>query len=158
MEIMKPRTDVQTAVAGALVASALVSGWFMGGARAQDTIRKEFIGQNRLFSQAVVVRSGGVKTIYIAGQVGDGDDLKTQMNGAYQNVVKRLAEAGAKPEDLVQTTFYIVDYKPEHIGVWRETLPKVLPHANLPTAALIGVQSLAGGKLFEIEAIAVAKE
>jgi enamine deaminase RidA (YjgF/YER057c/UK114 family) len=33
-----------------------------------------------------------------------------------------------------------------------------LPHPNPPTAALIGVQSLAGGKLFEIEAIAIARE
>ena len=156
------RTFVNSAVIIALLGAVLAGGWFFTTAAAQpstETLRREFIGKRPSFSQAVIVRTGRVKTIYIAGTTGTGDDLRTQMIGAYQNLVKRLGEAGAKPEDLVHTTAFVVNYKPDDFALWQEAVTKVLSHPNLPAATLVGVHSLASARLlFEVEAIAVAGE
>lgn len=41
-------------------------------------IEKEYLEPNEGFSQTVVVKTGNFKTIYISGQIGDGDDLEAQ--------------------------------------------------------------------------------
>jgi enamine deaminase RidA (YjgF/YER057c/UK114 family) len=157
-----PRTLVNSAVIIVLLGTVLASGWFLQSATAQpstETLKREFIGKRTSFSQAVIVRTGRLKTIYIAGTTGTGDDLKTQMIAAYQNLVKRLGESGAKPEDLVQTTAFVVNYKPDDFALWQEAVRKVLSHPNLPAATLVGVHSLASARLlFEVEAIAVTGE
>jgi len=125
------------------------------------TVRREFIGPSSLFTQAVVVRGGGVRTIYLSGQVGKaGTDLKTQITDAYQNLLKQLAAAGGAKEDLVKVTVYIVNYQPEHLAVWRDSmLPLITQAGRMPANTLIGVQALAiEGLLVEVEAIAVAAD
>ena len=67
------------------------------------------------FTQAVTVESNGVKTIYVAGQVGESADLKNQSIEAFANLKKRLAAAGATPDDVVKIDKYIVEYSPEKV-------------------------------------------
>ena len=63
------------------------------------------IGPSRGFSQAVVARHGAIKTIWIAGQVGRGDDLMTQTEVVLDSVSQRLAEAGATMDDVVTVSY-----------------------------------------------------
>ena len=56
------------------------------------------------------------RQVFVAGQVGwnarqeiVSDDFVAQVEQALQNVVEILAEAEARPEDLVRLTWYITD-------------------------------------------------
>ena len=49
------------------------------------------IGPSRGFSQAVVARHGAVKTIWVSGQIGRGDDLTAQTSFVFDRVSQRLA-------------------------------------------------------------------
>jgi len=101
--------------------------------------------------------------VYIAGQVAfDADgrvvgpgDLRTQTEQVFKNLVRALAAAGARVEDLVKITVFVVNYKPADSEVIREVRSRFL--ANPPPAStLVGVQSLVVPELMiEIEAIAV---
>src|SRR5262245_38916363 len=90
-----------------LLATLLVgSGWLFGVLHAQNnakSARKDFVNPTPgRFSGAVAVYSGGVKTIYVSGHTGRGDDLKSQALAAYQSLVKELQAAGAGPEDVIK--------------------------------------------------------
>ncbi len=148
----------------AIVAASLATAALPTPANAQSggpALSREFIGPTSLFTQAVVVRGGGIRTIYLSGQVGKaGTDMKTQITDAYQNLLKQLAAAGGAKEDIVKVTVFIVNYKPEHLGVWRDSmLPLMTQAGKMPANSLIGVQALAvEGLLVEVEAIAVAAD
>jgi enamine deaminase RidA (YjgF/YER057c/UK114 family) len=77
---------------------------------------KEFLNPHDLpdwrpaFSQVVIVKAGGVRTIYVAGQVsvnaerrlvGSGD-LKSQAEQAFGNLTRALAAAGSSTADVVK--------------------------------------------------------
>ncbi len=56
------------------------------------------------------------RQVFVAGQVGwnerkqlVSDDLIAQIEQALKNVVEILAEAQARPEDLVRLTWYVID-------------------------------------------------
>ena len=75
------------------------------------------IGPSRGFSQAVVERHGAVKTIWVSGQTGRGDDLTAQTSFVFERVSQRLADAGAAMADVVKINTYIVNFDPEqHMG------------------------------------------
>jgi enamine deaminase RidA (YjgF/YER057c/UK114 family) len=149
----------------AVVCAVAVLGveWRLGNnsiaAQTPPAFTKEFVDKQDGFTRVIVVRSGGIRTIYLSGNVGTGDDLKTQMTGAYQSIVNRLASVGAKPSDIVKTTAYVVNLKPQDYRLWRNTVTEVLKGTELPTAVLAGVQALAAPSvLFEVDAIAVTKD
>jgi enamine deaminase RidA (YjgF/YER057c/UK114 family) len=76
--------------------------------RRARSLKKDFINPTRgRFSGAVVVYGNGVKTIYVSGHTGRGEDLKAQALAAYQGVARELAAAGATPEDVVKLNTYI---------------------------------------------------
>jgi enamine deaminase RidA (YjgF/YER057c/UK114 family) len=114
------------------------------------------------FSQAVV--SQGSKTVHCAGQtawdkdmnfVGEGD-LARQMKQALHNVRCALAAAGAKPQDVVRATTYVVDYGPDKIEIVTGALAEFFGVGHLPASTLVGVQALALPEfMVEIEVTAV---
>lgn len=129
----------------------------------------EFINPPELgptFGWTHVVASTGGKTIYISGQtaidgqgqiVGKGD-LKAQAEQAWENVRIALAAAGATMQDLVKTTLFVVNFKPEQLPVLREVRGRYVSADKPPASTLIGVTALAVPEwLIEIEAVAVVE-
>jgi enamine deaminase RidA (YjgF/YER057c/UK114 family) len=117
--------------------------------------------QNPAFAQVVV--ASGARTIYTSGQVsvderGDlvgAGDLAAQTAQAMRNLGLALAAAGASYGDIVKTTTYVANYKPEHRAIISEA-KKPFFKGEPPASALIGVSALALAEwLVEIEAVAV---
>ena len=147
----------------ASIAVALAAGWSAGSLHAQTdtkTLKKDFINPTRgRFSGAVVVHANGVKMIYVSGHTGRGDDLKTQAVAAYEGVVRELAAAGAKPEDVVKLNTYIANYTPDDRAAYDEAKRKVFAQDDLPASTMVGVQSLVSPQnRIEVEAVAMIKE
>jgi len=85
--------------------------------------------------------------------VGPGD-LTAQAEQVLANLGVALADAGARPEDVVRTTVYVVTTEREDLGiVWDAVQASGLARAasTLLGVALLGYE----GQLVEIEATAV---
>ena len=121
-----------------------------------NTATKEFIHGNGHFSKAVTVSANNVKTIYISGLTGDGDNLEAQTRSTFANIKIELEAAGASLKDIVKINTYIVNYKPEDIEVFRKVRKEILGEKDMPASTVVGVQALAvTDKTIEIEVIAV---
>ncbi len=109
------------------------------------------------FSGAVAVTAHGVRTVYVAGQVGDGETLAEQTATVWGRVGTRLAEAGASLGDLIKATTYIVDFDPEtDLAEYRAGREQALTLADMPASTLLGVPALAAEQFrIEIDGIAV---
>lgn len=104
------------------------------------------------------------RQVFVAGQIGwnaeasfDSDDLVDQTRQALRNIVRVLAEAGARPEHIVRLTWYVVDKRDymarnADIGkVYREILGR-----HYPAMTLVQVAALLEDRAkVEIEATAV---
>lgn len=120
-------------------------------------IEKQYIEPNEGFSQAVVVRTGISKTIYISGQIGDGENQEAQTIACFKNIEKQLSNCNATFKDVVKMNTYIVNFNPEiDLPIFRKIRSQYLGDCNFPASTLVGVTVL-GNKnwLIEIEAIAV---
>jgi enamine deaminase RidA (YjgF/YER057c/UK114 family) len=133
-------------------------------------MEKKFINPAELpkweqsFSQVVVVESGGIRTVYMSGQVsvdrdnriiGEGD-LKAQAEQAFQNLKRALAAAGVTTTDVVKVHIYVKHYQPADAGIIREAYRSVFRQQPLPASTWLGVETLAlDGLLIEVEAVAV---
>ena len=122
-------------------------------------IEKEYLEPNEGFSQTVVVKAGNFKTIYISGQIGNGEDLEAQTIATFQNLEKQLTNCNATFKDVVKMNTYIVKFNPEvDLPVFRKIRKEFLGDENYPASTLIGVESLGRKEwLIEIEAIAVVE-
>jgi enamine deaminase RidA (YjgF/YER057c/UK114 family) len=119
-------------------------------------IEKTYIDTHNGYSEAVVVQSAGIKTIYISGQVGEGADLEAQMRSALGKLMNLLADQGSSMDDVVKMNTYIVDYGPESLEVFRGVRKELMGEADMPASTLVGVAALALPEwLIEIEAVAV---
>ena len=121
-------------------------------------INPDGLHKNPAFSQAVVAEGG--KTIYIGGQNGilpngamAGDNLASQTEQAYRNIIEILKTVGASQENVVKQTIYVA--KGQDIREGYAATQKVW--GNFPTAiSFVFVDSLGvPGALVEIEAVAV---
>lgn len=121
-------------------------------------INPDTLYESPAFSQGVVAEGG--KTIYVGGQDGilpdgtlAGDDLASQTEQAYKNVIEVLKAAGASQGDVAKLTICVV--KGQNIQNGFAAAQKVW--GNFPTAVtVLVVDSLAvPGALVEVEAIAV---
>jgi 2-iminobutanoate/2-iminopropanoate deaminase len=121
-------------------------------------VNPEGLHKNPAFSQAVTVEGG--KTIYIGGQNGvlpdgtmAGDDLASQTEQAYLNMIEILKTVGASQKNVVKQTIYVA--KGQNIQEGFAATKKVW--GNFPTAiSFVFVESLGVPKaLVEIDAIAV---
>jgi enamine deaminase RidA (YjgF/YER057c/UK114 family) len=104
------------------------------------------------------------RLIFVAGQIGwtaearfESDDLVDQARQALRNIVRVLAEAGARPEHIVRLTWYVVDKRDymarnAELGkVYREILGR-----HYPAMTLVQVAALLEDRAkVEIEATAV---
>jgi len=106
----------------------------------------------------------GGRLVFVAGQVpldelGElvgRDDPLAQARQCLRNLAACLAEAGARPEDAVRTTVYVVATERASLGqVWRELLGSELGAVLRTPATLVGVERLGyDGQLVEIECTA----
>ena len=110
------------------------------------------------FAHAVVAAPG--RTVYLGGQIGDGDTIAEQFAGAARNVVIALRAAGAEPHHLVSLTIFatdVEDYRRElgPIGAaYREHFGK-----HYPAMALFEVSALfEAGALVELVGVAVVPD
>lgn len=139
-------------------------------AQASKKVQREYLNPPTMpksapaYSQAIAVRGG--RTVYVAGQVGvnlQGElvgrgDLRAQLAQAFQNLGAALTAAGAKPQDVVKMTYYVVNYAPDQLPLIREVRNQFFPGENRPASTLVGVAGLyQEGVLVEIEAIAVTE-
>jgi len=91
------------------------------------------------FSHAIA--SG--RTVYLAGQIGEGATLAEQFDGAAANLVTALAAAGGSPEDLASLQVFVTDvaeYRASlrELGqVWRNRFGR-----HYPAMGLFGVTEL----------------
>jgi enamine deaminase RidA (YjgF/YER057c/UK114 family) len=104
------------------------------------------------FSHAVVAGS----TAYLAGQVGDGETLVDQFDGAAANLVTALRAAGGDVTDLVSLQVFVVD-----VPAYRAALPEIgkawQRHfgKHYPAMGLFGVTELFSPEL-KVELMGVA--
>src|SRR5713226_5025438 len=111
-------------------------------------MEKEFLNPldlpnwQQAFSQLVIVKAGGVRTIYVAGQVsvdqqknliGVGD-LAAQAEQAFRNLTRALAAAGASTADAVKVNIYVKHYQPVDAAIVGEAFRRAFPHRNLPVS------------------------
>jgi enamine deaminase RidA (YjgF/YER057c/UK114 family) len=113
------------------------------------------------FAQVLVAT--GARTVYTSGQVSIDEqgkligagDLAAQTTQAMKNLGLALEAAGATFADIVKTTTFVVNYRPELRTVITDA-KKPFWAGKPPTSALIGVSALAVPEwLIEIEAVAV---
>ena len=111
------------------------------------------------FTQVVTTTHDGVKTIFLSGQVGQGDTLREHVESAFAGVVRRLEQAGATPEDVVKVRIFVKDFEPAQYPVVAEVRLATFPEGHWPASTMIGVRELFAETLrVEIEAIAVVAE
>lgn len=119
-------------------------------------IEKQYLEPNEGFSQAVVVRTGTCKTIYISGQIGDGKNLEAQTIACFKNIEKQLSNCNATFKDVVKMNTYIVNFNPEmDLPIFRKIRTKFLGDCDFPASTLVGV-SILGNKNWQIEIEAIA--
>ena len=119
-------------------------------------LEREFIDPAGGFTQVVTVSDRGVKTIYVSGQVGRGDDLRAHVETAFQGVVRRLESAGASASDVVKIRIFVKDFDPGEYSIIREARLRMFPEDSWPASTMVGVQSLFLEQFrVEIEAVAV---
>nr|WP_299343480.1 Rid family hydrolase [Allomuricauda sp.] len=124
-----------------------------------NTVTKTYIDPHNGYSEAVAVETGNVKTLYISGQVGEGEDFEAQFRDALSKLFKTLEASGATFDDVVKYNTYIVDYKPEYLDAFRKVRKELLGDTEMPASTLVGVQALGLPEWgVEIEAIAVVQK
>jgi enamine deaminase RidA (YjgF/YER057c/UK114 family) len=93
------------------------------------------------YAHAVVAAPG--RTVYLGGQVGEGETIAEQLDAAASNLVAALRAAGGEPDDLVSLVVYatdVEDYRASlhELGkVWRRHFGR-----RYPAMALVGVSAL----------------
>lgn len=124
-----------------------------------NTFSKEYINPNEGFTQTVVVTTGNIKTLYISGQIGEGENLEEQTITTFKNLEQELKNGKASFKDVVKMNTYIVNFKPEiDLPIFRKVRKDFLDDENYPASTLVGIQALGKKEwLIEIEAIAVVE-
>lgn len=135
-------------------------------------MEKTFINPNathnmpQFFSQAVQVRDGATRTIWISGQVSADasgrlvgpDDLAAQSAQVFRNLSAVLDASGATPADVVKINAFVVGLDGRKSAVIGAEMLKLFPGPDQPASTWVGVASLLGkGYLLEVEAIAVVR-
>ncbi len=111
------------------------------------------------FTHVVTVSDRGVKTVYVSGQVGRGDDYRMHVESAFSSVVRRLQQAGATVNDVVKMRAFVKNLAPDLYGPLAEVRRQTFPEGSWPASTVAGVQALAlDSLLVEVEVVAVVAE
>ncbi|NNC35434.1 MAG: RidA family protein, partial [Croceitalea sp.] len=124
-----------------------------------QALSKTFIEPHNGYSEAVVVSQGDLTTIYVSGQVGEGDSFEAQFRDAIGKLKKTLSQSGATFKDVVKMNTYIVDYTPEMLPAFRAVRKELLGDSEMPASTLIGVAALGlDSWKVEIDVVAVIEK
>ena len=116
------------------------------------------------FSQVAVIEKNGIKTIYVAGQVGvdrhknlvGNGELRGQLKQTFSNLQTALESVDATMANIVKMNIYVVNYQPSDAEAIGEVIREHFRMGQLPAMSLIGVQALAEERfLVEVDAEAV---
>ena len=119
----------------------------------------EYIDPAGGFTQVVAVTDRGVKTVYVSGQVGQGDDFRTQVESAFSRVVRRLEQAGASAHDVVKMRAFVKNMASDRYRTVADVRRQTFPEGSWPASTVAGVQALAREPLqVEVEVVAVVAE
>lgn len=106
-----------------------------------------------------VIAPGGARIAYISGQGGQDStgglspDFAVQVKQAYANLASALDALGAKPEQVVKLTVFVVDHDMSKLGVLTQNVTAMFGE-TLPAQTLVPVPKLAvDDMLFEVEAV-----
>ncbi len=105
-------------------------------------------GVGRRMSQIVIHG----ETVYLAGQVGNGENIDAQTRDALGKVETLLKQAGSAPDRLLQVTIWLSDMR--HFDAMNAVWDAWVPEGTAPTRAC-GEARLARADL-HVEIIAVA--
>jgi enamine deaminase RidA (YjgF/YER057c/UK114 family) len=110
------------------------------------------------YSTAVIVPAAG-RLVFVSGQGGQDQfgalspDFAAQVAQAYANLVAILDALGARPDQVVKLTVFVVDHSMAKLGVLTEAVTRIFGE-NLPAQTLVPVPKLAiDPMLFEVEAV-----
>jgi enamine deaminase RidA (YjgF/YER057c/UK114 family) len=112
----------------------------------------------------VVEMTGPGRTVWIAGQLGIGqdgnvvgDDFRVQAVQCFENIKAALASIGAGFEHVVKVNNYLLDVK--DLAVFREVRDQYLNTKAPPASTTLAVAAFARpGALLEVECVAVLPE
>ena len=115
-------------------------------------------------SQAMLVESA--RLLLLSGHVPFdetgkvvGDDLASQLDKVFANLLATLQAAGGDFSALARVTIYVRDYDPSQLPVIRAVRDRWIGKERPPASSLVGVASLfLPDVLVEIDAIAVLPE
>ena len=97
------------------------------------------------------------ETIYIAGMLAPGDGFDAQCSGAFAQIGKALASAGANWRNVVQFTTYLVHSQdiPKFMA-WRlREFPQLFPDGKYPPNTLLVIDRLVQEQyLVEVQTVA----
>lgn len=109
------------------------------------------------YSTAVIAPSA--RLAFISGQGGHdrtgafSQDFTTQVEQAYANLAAVIDALGARLDQVVKLTVFVVDHDMSKLGVLTENVKRMFG-AKLPAQTLVPVPKLAvDGMLFEVEAL-----
>ena len=139
---------------------SVVLGLILSALPLTATAQVEYIDPAGGFTQVVATTNSGVKTIFVSGQVGQGETLQEHVESAFAGVVRRLEQAGATPADVVKIRIFVKDFEPAQYPTIADARLATFPEEDQwPASTMIGVRALAADPLrVEIEAIAVVAE
>ena len=108
-----------------------------------------------------VIAPAGARVAYVSGQGGQdatgalSPDFASQVAQAYANLGAALDGLGARPDQVVKLTVFVVDHDMSKLGVLTGAVKEMFG-ATLPAQTLVPVSKLAvDGMLFEVEAVVV---
>jgi enamine deaminase RidA (YjgF/YER057c/UK114 family) len=110
------------------------------------------------YSTAVITPAAG-RLAFISGQGGQdrtgalSPDFAAQVEQAYANLAAVLAALGARPDQVVKLTVYVVGHDMSKLGILTENVVRMFGD-TLPAQTLVPVPKLAiDPMLFEVEAV-----
>lgn len=107
----------------------------------------------------VVIAPAKSRLAFVSGQGGQdkggnlAHDFGAQVSQAYSNLVTVIEALGARPDQVVKLTVYVVDHDMSKLGVLTENVMRVFG-GTLPAQTLVSVPKLAiDAMLFEVDAV-----
>ena len=100
----------------------------------------------------------GVKTVYVWGQVGQGD-YRTQVESAFSSAVRRLEQTGASVHDVVKMRAFVKNLTSDRYRTLAHLRRQTFPESSWPASTVVGVQALAQEQFqIAVEVVAVGAE
>lgn len=136
-----------------------------GAALSVELVNPECLPKPDVYRQLSIAR--GSRLVFLAGQVardGDGNpvgagDFAAQVEQAYLNIGRALAEIGGSFDNVAKLTIYVVDWSPEKYPLLGEGVARaaaILGVDPVKPITLLGVAALGEPDLMvEVEATAI---